>query len=102
MNGCRGLAAVDNLKIPQTREDDSTTLTSDLHRLRRRRDPVVVGEKHLRVVLECVADPLVDVTPCLEEYAHVLLQEASAPPIVDCCQLRSGNDHEIRLIVCLR
>ena len=99
MDRCRGLPTVDDLKIPERRYHEAPRLPTGLHRLRSRRDPIVVREEHLRVVLYGVPDALVDVPSSLKEHSHVLLKQTSSPSVVDGGELQSGYHHQIRPVI---
>ena len=60
---------------------------------------VVVGEKHLWVVLDGTPDPLVYVSARLQKYANVLLQQPRGPAVVDRGQLPSRKYCKIGLVL---
>ena len=102
MNGRRSLTPVYDLEILQSPEQQPSSLVVDLDLLRSGRDAVVVRKEHRRFIFQGHSDSLVYFPASLQEDAHVLLQKARAPPIINVGQDLPGNNRQIGFVIGFR
>jgi hypothetical protein len=92
------LATVHDLEIKHSCDCKTGICRSRFDALRSRRDPIVVGKEHPRLIQDRCPDSLINISTSLKEGPHVLLEEAGAELLVQGSQDFGGHDHQIRLV----
>ena len=71
-NGCCGLSAVDNLEIIELGDILAGVIQLDV--ISSRSNTIVIGEKHIRSITDCLTHSFIDVSTELEKGTDILLK----------------------------